>query len=117
MLPFCRKLSAHLHYVITAGLAAFAIPAIHSAGLPVNLDWHAEISFYWAKLGSASVLAAFLFCVISMPFRQTFKAAWQRYRRSPVRLVLALAFLVTLILTFSPRVGILYTIAALFIIE
>ncbi len=84
------------HYWIGLGLAAAVIPCLQRLHLPLSMDWKALGIAYWFVLAAQSVFVAAVLGLIGLPWRTAVAPLLEKYRRSPLRVILLLIYFVIL---------------------
>lgn len=112
-----KRWPGDFHYWASALLALAAVPLLKKLGLPINFDWVLLGSAYWLVLAAQSIFVATLLCLIGIAPAATVGPLLERFRRDRLRILLVLAFLLTLSWVFTWLKAIILTVDAIAVLE
>jgi hypothetical protein len=105
------------HYWISLLLATALVPIAQRLHLPLNFEWQRLAIAYWIVLAAQSIFVAVLLSVIAWPASLTIYPLWQRCRRQPMRILLALLFCAVLFWAFGWIKALVLTLDAIALLE
>jgi hypothetical protein len=101
------RIARHLHWFVTALLAAALIPAFHLAKLPVRIDWFYLLHLYCIRQGPRAMIVASLLYVIAFPLRDTLVPLWRRYWVQKPRFIVLALFAGAIFWEFGWKIGLI----------
>jgi hypothetical protein len=107
----------NFHYWASGLLAIALVPFLRKLTLPLSFDWLRLGSAYWLVLAAQSIFVATLLCLIGCAPATTLGPLLQRIRRHKLRIVLVLAFFLTLFWAFTWLKALVLTVDAIAVLE
>lgn len=114
-----RRLShaENLHYWVTGALTLAAVPLLRKFGLPLRVEWFDMGRLYWFVVGSQSIFAAGILCVIGFSSKQTLYPLLLRIRAEKLRLILILTYALILWWAFNWFKSLIFTVDTVVLLE